>query len=374
MKIMTKIFKTFAVVSLIFATVISCDNEDYLIFTAVNEKEVKFQNEFLPVYKLSTATGTNVAERLVWNEPDFGAPSTITYVVEVSTSSSFGNIVMNSGDLSANHLALRVKDLVAIAESLGLDEDASTTNSDGSPNNAATLYVRVSAYAGTTSTGANPSTTTSEAATMNIEMLEISGACAEASLSTWGLVGSAVNGWGGENQGFSTGNDVPFISAGVDGLYKAAVTFKDGQWKIRKDNAWAENLGDDGGKLVANGPNIGATAGQYIVTFNEAEMTYKVEANQNVWGIVGSGVHNGWGGPNVKMLPDPCNDGVFLAFDVTAVDGEIKFRKDDAWAENLGDNGADGTTEPNGANIAISAGTYDMVLDVTNGTYKLTKK
>ena len=46
---MTKIFKTFAVVSLIFATVISCDNEDYLIFTAVNEKEVKFQNEFLPV-------------------------------------------------------------------------------------------------------------------------------------------------------------------------------------------------------------------------------------------------------------------------------------------------------------------------------------
>ena len=374
MKIMTKIFKTFAVVSLIFATVISCDNEDYLIFTAVNEKEVKFQNEFLPVYKLSTATGTNVAERLVWNEPDFGAPSTITYVVEVSTSSSFGNIVMNSGDLSANHLALRVKDLVAIAESLGLDEDASTTNSDGSPNNAATLYVRVSAYAGTTSTGANPSTTTSEAATMNIEMLEISGACAEASLSTWGLVGSAVNGWGGENQGFSAGNDVPFISAGVDGLYKAAVTFKDGQWKIRKDNAWAENLGDDGGKLVANGPNIDATAGQYIVTFNEAEMTYKVEANQNVWGIVGSGVHNGWGGPNVKMLPDPCNDGVFLAFDVTAVDGEIKFRKDDAWAENLGDNGADGTTEPNGANIAISAGTYDMVLDVTNGTYKLTKK
>ena len=209
---------------------------------------------------------------------------------------------------------------------------------------------------------------------MNIEMLEISGACAEASLSAWGLVGSAVNGWGGENQGFSAGNDVPFISAGVDGLYKAAVTFKDGEWKIRKDNAWAENLGDDGGKLVANGPNIGATAGQYIVTFNEAEMTYKVEANQNVWGIVGSGVHNGWGGPNVKMLPDPCNDGVFLAFDVTAVDGEIKFRKDDAWAENLGDNGADGTTEPNGANISISAGTYDMVLDVTNGTYKLTKK
>ena len=74
----------------------------------MNEKEVKFQNEFLPVYKLSTATGTNVAERLVWNEPDFGAPSTITYVVEVSTHQVW-NIVMNSGDLSANHLALELK-------------------------------------------------------------------------------------------------------------------------------------------------------------------------------------------------------------------------------------------------------------------------
>ena len=120
---MYNIFKKIMIASLMMVAIVSCDNEDYLVFTAVNEKEVKFQNEFLPVYKLSSATSSNVAERLVWNEPDFGAPATITYVVEISTSSNFGSIAMSSGDLSSNHMALSVKDLLGIAETLGLDEE-----------------------------------------------------------------------------------------------------------------------------------------------------------------------------------------------------------------------------------------------------------
>ena len=212
MKIMYNIFKKIMIASLMMVAIVSCDNEDYLIFTAVNEKEVKFQNEFLPVYKLSSATASNVAERLVWNEPDFGAPATITYVVEISTSSNFGSIAMSSGDLSSNHMALSVKDLLGIAETLGLDEDGSTTNADGSPNNAATLYARVSAYAGTTSTGANSSSTTSKSATINIELLETAG-CQEPAMSNWGLVGSAVNGWGGISRGFAASNDIEMFGS-----------------------------------------------------------------------------------------------------------------------------------------------------------------
>ncbi len=52
----------------------------------------------------------------------------------------------------------------------------------------------------------------------------------------------------------------------------------------------------------------------------------------------------------------------------------IKFRQDDAWGVNLGDNDADGSLEGGGADIAVSAGTYDMILDVANNTYTLTKK
>ena len=75
-----------------------------------------------------------------------------------------------------------------------------------------------------------------------------------------------------------------------------------------------------------------------------------------------------------KINAGSCNDGVYVVKDVVLTDGEIKFRQDDAWGVNLGDDGADGTTEANGANIAVSAGTYDMILDTVNGTYTLTKK
>ena len=51
---------------------------------------------------------------------------------------------------------------------------------------------------------------------------------------------------------------------------------------------------------------------------------------------------------------------------------KLKFRQDDAWGVNVGDDGADGTYEANGANIAVTAGTYDMTLDTVNGTYTLT--
>lgn len=380
---MYNIFKKIMIASLVMVAIVSCDNEDYLIFTAVNDKEVKFQNEFLPVYKLSSATASNVAERLVWNEPDFGAPATITYVVDISTSSNFGSIAMSSGDLSSNHMALSVKDLLGIAETLGLDEDGSTTNADGSPNNAATLYARVSAYAGTTSTGANPSSTTSKSATINIELLETVG-CEEPAMSNWGLVGSAVNGWGGISRGFSNSNDIELLQVG-DGIFKGYATLLDGEFKFRQDGGWAVNLGDENGKLVANGPNIAASAGTYLVTLDMNESTYSLgNVTSDIWGIVGSGVTiqkddgsgdvAAWGGgaADTKFFPDPCNDGVYLMMGVLLQDGEIKFRKDDAWAENLGDE--NGKLVANGPNIGVSAGTYDIVLDITNSTYTMTKK
>ena len=39
---------------------------------------------------------------------------------------------------------------------------------------------------------------------------------------------------------------------------------------------------------------------------------------------------------------------------VTFLDGEFKFRENNDWAMNYGDNGADGTLDVNGENIAIT--------------------
>ena len=370
-------FSKLLLFTFLIVNISSCEKEDYLIFTAINQKEVKFQNEFQDVYKISAQTSNNISERLVWNAPDFDAPTTVTYVVEFSINSDFSTIDMSSGDTSNNHLGVKVSSMLEFAETLGLDDAPSTTFSDGSPNNTGMVYARVTAYAGTSSSGANQSSTVSKTASMNIEVLENVGACTDATLSNWGLVGSAVNGWGGTNRGFAAGNDVPFLSNGQDGMFRAVATLYDGEFKIREDNAWGLNYGDNGadGTLEQNGANIAISAGHYVIDFDAVNFTITITPAGTVWGVVGSATLNGWGAAeDVKLVPDPCNDGVYIIKDVVLTDGEIKFRQDDAWGVNLGDNGADGTTEANGANIAVSAGTYDMTLDTVNGTYTLTKK
>ena len=370
-------FSKLLLFTFLIVNISSCEKEDYLIFTAINQKEVKFQNEFQDVYKISAQTSNNISERLVWNAPDFDAPTTVTYVVEFSINSDFSTIDMSSGDTSNNHLGVKVSSMLEFAETLGLDDDPSTTFSDGSPNNTGMVYARVTAYAGTSSSGANQSSTVSKTASMNIEVLENVGACTDATLSNWGLVGSAVNGWGGTNRGFAAGNDVPFLSNGQDGMFRAVATLYDGEFKIREDNAWGLNYGDNGadGTLEQNGANIAISAGHYVIDFDAVNFTITITPAGTVWGVVGSATLNGWGAAeDVKLVPDPCNDGVYIIKDVVLTDGEIKFRQDDAWGVNLGDDGADGTTEVNGANIAVSAGTYDMTLDTVNGTYTLTKK
>ncbi|MDC0378696.1 SusE domain-containing protein [Flavobacteriaceae bacterium] len=368
-------FSKLLLFTFLIVNISSCEKEDYLIFTAINQKEVKFQNEFQDVYKISQQTSNNISERLVWNAPDFDAPTTVTYVVDISTNSDFSTIDMSSGDTSNNHLGLKVSSMLEFAETLGLDDDPSTTFSDGSPNNTGMVYARVTAYAGTSSSGANQSSTVSKTASMNIEVLENVGACTDAALSNWGLVGSAVNGWGGTNRGFSAGNDVPFLSNGQDGMFRAVTTLYDGEFKIREDNAWGLNYGDNGadGTLEQNGANITISAGHYIIDFDAVNFTITITPAGTVWGVVGSATLNGWGAAeDVKLMPDPCNDGVYVVKDVVLTDGEIKFRQDDAWGVNVGDNGADGTYEANGANISVTAGTYDMTLDTVNGTYTLT--
>ena len=89
----------------------------------------------------------------------------------------------------------------------------------------------------------------------------------------------------------------------------------------------------------------------------------------SAWGIVGSATPNGWGDPDEDMY-ETGTDQYMLYLNLVA--GEIKFRFDNAWTINLGDNGADGTLEQDGANIAIPEdGLYAVSLDVGNLTYSI---
>ncbi len=189
---------------------------------------------------------------------------------------------------------------------------------------------------------------------------------------TWGLVGSATpNGWGGP--------DVPFWYDPATDQWRAIAKLIKGEFKIRFNNDWAVNFGDDGanGSLEAGGANIAvANDGFYLVTYNQKEAKFTIESYK-VWGIVGSATPTGWGGPDIKFRPDFGTEGIWYLNNISLSQGEIKFRLNDDWGVNYGDDGANGSLESGGANIAVSAaGIYNVKLDFRNPaapTYTLIK-
>ena len=195
---------------------------------------------------------------------------------------------------------------------------------------------------------------------------------------SWGVVGSAFNDWGATPDG-------PLSYDPFSDQWRGVVVLKDGEYKIRQNNDWGVNYGDDGanGTLDAGGANIVAKKGTYLITVNLTENKITVEKITNLWGVVGSG-YNDWGAtPDFPFAPDYGNfskdfdtKGVWLAQNVTLKAGEIKFRANSDWGLNYGDDGANGTLEAGGANIAVKAGVYDISLDFSKSapTYKITKK
>jgi hypothetical protein len=175
---------------------------------------------------------------------------------------------------------------------------------------------------------------------------------------TWGLVGSATtNGWDGP--------DMKLYYNSYQDDFKTVVSLNDGEVKFRFNNDWTLNYGDSGadGSLEIGGDNIVVSAGHYLVTMSLNTLTYTLEP-MDVWGLVGSATANGWDGPNDKFIPDfGINEGYYYINGAVLNDGEIKVRQNDAWGVNYGDDGNDGSMELNGANIPVSAGTYNIALN-----------
>ncbi len=171
-----------------------------------------------------------------------------------------------------------------------------------------------------------------------------------------GIVGSGFNDWGATP-------DAQFHYDYTTDTFKTGVRLLDGEIKFRLNNAWDTNYGGVDGVLEINGDNIVSSAGFYEVIVDLNNNTYSIEP-ADVWGIVGSG-YNDWGN-SPDFYFTQVNPGIYVANNVTLLDGEIKFRLNEAWDDNYGDTGADGILDAGGDNIISSAGTYRIELDFTN--------
>lgn len=129
--------------------------------------------------------------------------------------------------------------------------------------------------------------------------------------------------------------------------------------------------GSAAGTISADGgaANIAPNAGYYKVNVNtaEASLTYTLTATS--WGLIGSSTAGVTGGDGWVSDADMTYDAATKKWSITLalVPGEIKFRANDAWTLNYGDDGADASLNEGGANIAVAtAGTYKITLDLSS--------
>lgn len=105
-------------------------------------------------------------------------------------------------------------------------------------------------------------------------------------------------------------------------------------------------------------------------SFDVSDLNDGLGGTLSDWGLVGDATENGWDGPDMEMYE--------ISTDVYALyaelgSGELKFRFDEDWGNNYGDDGADGTLDAFGANIAVpGAGVYYVVFNLNDLTYSLT--
>lgn len=180
-----------------------------------------------------------------------------------------------------------------------------------------------------------------------------------------------------DNIGFLGGfnnfsESIPMLT--TDGIQYSYVDFHftGNNVKFRKDNNWTTNWGGTAfptGTATLNGPDIPLTQGFYNVNFNLSNLTYNFQ--QVPISLIGDGAQ-GW----VTDVNMTSTDGgtTFTLTEIVLVNGNVKFRANNAWALNWG-----GTTFPNGTgiinssnNIPTVAGTYNITFNRVTGAYTFT--
>lgn len=190
----------------------------------------------------------------------------------------------------------------------------------------------------------------------------------------------------GNFQGWSPGTAPQIVKQnnGNYNGYEGYIIFNDPspQFKMVKGDNWgAGDFGSAGGNDLANGgANLTLPSGGAGITGYwriRADLTATPAPGKwywtkiNTWGIIGA--FNGWSA-NVPLTFNTSTGVWSITRDMPA--GEFKFRANDDWGINFGDNNADFKPEYDGSNLNIAvAGNYTISLDLSvGGNYAYTIK
>ena len=168
-----------------------------------------------------------------------------------------------------------------------------------------------------------------------------------------------------------TSKDRDFIYTGSG--YMTAGTFKfydGGTWYgVDGSIAWDDATKTSGSFAIStSGVDIKAeTAAYYQFDVDIKKLTAKF--HKASWEVIGDATPGAWDKGTV-MDYNPTTK--LWSVTVTLTDGKMKFRWDGGWGINLGE--SLGALTQDGGNIAVSAGTYEIVLNTEAKTATMTKK
>jgi hypothetical protein len=193
---------------------------------------------------------------------------------------------------------------------------------------------------------------------------------------TVAIVGSAAaQGWPNDPQ-----VDTEQLSTSDGITYRSnMVALVAGDLKFRQNNNWSVSWGGTtfpSGPQVENSENIVVTTpGKYRVVFNRTTGAYTFDFP--LISIVGEAV-GGWGGApgstdtHQLTTADGENysiNNLVVTTAITGGGGGAKFRQDNAWAVNWGNEAFPSATSSNGENIITVAGTYNVLFNRITGAY-----
>lgn len=301
-------------------------------------------------YIVTPSNAENLFDRFAWKPANFAGDVVVTYNVEIAKLADKDftkpQLVQSS---NSNNVAVTGTTLNKAAIDLGL-----------TPFVGSNVWARVTAVVGTQKISSAP-----------IEIVITPFKVAP-------LLGLVGNHQGWDPAGLTSAYQLKPSAKGNSDFEGYA--YLDGGFKFLEadDNLkfdWANVAYGSGGAGVIDtkGGDITAAAGYYYVKADTQKLTYSLLKQD--WGIIGDATPGGWG-TSTPMTFDKATNTWKITATLTA--NELKFRPNNDWPGNFGDNGGDNVLEGDGANIKIpSAGTYEITLDLSKSrayTYTLVKK
>jgi hypothetical protein len=170
----------------------------------------------------------------------------------------------------------------------------------------------------------------------------------------------------GGHQGWDPASAPTLYNRNFDFKYSGYVYFADGntEFKFTSQPNWdGPNYGDGGnGTLSDDGGAdnlVVSEAGMYKIDVDLTANSYTLTKTE--WGLIGDATDGGWDN-STPMSYDPATG--LWSVTTTLKDGTFKFRANNAWDINVG--GDLNNLSYGGDNIAATAGTYTITLDLSD--------